>query len=361
MLALSLRAVAGSDVELGFLTNGEVPRGLDLPCWKRTAPRLFPGETTLRRLTGKHRKTELEASAATHRVDVVLPLLNLRTPLPNTATIGWIPDFQYRRCPEFSPEAERQHHESIAVNLTNHATRILLSSRDALADLAAALPSAQARSRAIPFPSLFAFEPPTATENAAAIYQLPEKFLLVANQFWAHKNHAVLVDAAVRLRELGCAATFVCTGLPLDHRSPSNQPLSDLLQAIARAGVGAHVRLLGQVPFPHLVDLLRRAATIVQPSRSEGWSTTVQDALALGRPVLCSDLPVHAEQAPHALGFFAPDDAAALAQIVADHWPTLTPGPDANAEASALAAQQRFARQHGEQLLAFCREAFAAK
>lgn len=353
MLALSLRAVAGVDIELGFLTKGNIPAGFDLPRWAFVAPSHFPGEVTLRQLSGKPRKTELAASVVAHRIDVVLPLMNLREPISGAATIGWIPDFQYRRCPQFFPEAERLHHESVVANLTTNATHILLSSKDALADLIATVPGAAHRATAIPFPSLFAFESPTGTADPCATYRLPKKFMLVANQFWAHKNHGILVHTAALLRERGCDATFVCTGLPLDHRSASNAPLSELLQAIAKAGVSDTVRILGQVPFPDLVGLLRQASVIVQPSRSEGWSTTVQDALALGRPVICSDLPVHREQAPNALGFFSADDPAALATIIAENWSHLTPSD----ETVALATHRESARNHGEQLLALCRAA----
>jgi hypothetical protein len=87
----------------------------------------------------------------------------------------------------------------------------------------------------------------------------------------------------------------------------------------------------------------------------------VQDAQALGRPLLCSDIAVHREQAPGALGFFNPDRPDALAELLAAKWDGLPPGPDPAAEEEALAKERHFAREHGERLLAFCREAYEAQ
>jgi glycosyltransferase involved in cell wall biosynthesis len=58
----------------------------------------------------------------------------------------------------------------------------------------------------------------------------------------------------------------------------------------------------------------------VNPSRFEGWSTTVEEAKAVGTPMLLSDIPVHREQAPHA-DFFGTDDAAAMADAIASASP----------------------------------------
>jgi hypothetical protein len=102
---------------------------------------------------------------------------------------------------------------------------------------------------------------------------------------------------------------------------------------------------------------MRTAAVIIQPSRFEGWSTVVQDAKALGRPLLCSDIPVHHEQAPTALGFFAWDDAETLADLLAASWTSLEPGPRPDIEERTLAEEREFAQSFGQELLKICEEA----
>ena len=76
------------------------------------------------------------------------------------------------------------------------------------------------------------------------------------------------------------------------------------------------------------------ANALLNPSRFEGWSTTVEEAKAVGTPMLLSDIAVHREQAPQAR-FFAPDDALSLANEI-EGAPMRSLGSIATAMATAL-------------------------
>jgi glycosyltransferase involved in cell wall biosynthesis len=82
---------------------------------------------------------------------------------------------------------------------------------------------------------------------------------------------------------------------------------------------------------------MRRALAIVQPSLFEGWSTVVEDARALGRPCLLSDLAVHREQDPPGARFFDPRSPEALAELLAEVWEKWPAGPDFEEERYAHA------------------------
>ena len=130
-----------------------------------------------------------------------------------------------------------------------------------------------------------------------------------------------------------------------------------MLQAIASGGVRDCVMPLAQVPYADLIALLRHAALVIQPSSFEGWSTTVQDAKALGRPVACSSISLHREQAPNAVGFFGPTRPNELADLMERVWADLSPGPDPNREQIALNEERAFAHGYGETLWQICAEA----
>jgi glycosyltransferase involved in cell wall biosynthesis len=82
-----------------------------------------------------------------------------------------------------------------------------------------------------------------------------------------------------------------------------------------RAGVAGHFRHLGLVPYEDVFGLNAAAEALINPSLFEGWSTTVEEAKALGTRVLLSDLSLHREQAPDAM-FFEPHSPAALAAVL---------------------------------------------
>ena len=362
MMLKSLDSVCHrAGVELYFLSSSEADDSQSATAeWIKltTKARSLRGEPRLRHLLHLTDNSDPFSVARKHRLDVLLPLLDVPPWDVAPKLIGWIPDLQHVHLPEFFDAAELDKRNATIERLTERATLIMLSSNAARADFASFAPQAEKKARVLSFPSLLAFE--TLAENPELTrtkFNLPEKFALVANQFWAHKNHRIVVSAAAQLRERGTKVPIVMTGLPVDHRDRSNANFSALLQAIASAGLNDQITILGQVAYDDLINLMRTTTLIIQPSRFEGWSTIVQDAKALGRPVICSDIAVHREQVPAALGFFPCDQPAVLASLLAEHWDKLAPGPNKDFETSALANEREFARQQAEALLKLCEEA----
>jgi glycosyltransferase involved in cell wall biosynthesis len=319
---------------------------------------LLPAEPDIWK--SQSRRTEWLQSLGIHCV------LNLFGPPPEgldpMGLVCWIADFQHTRLPQFFPAQELKDRDEVFARILRLSHRVLLSSQDAARDCARFDPAATGKARVCSFPSGFAFQELTPADPGTVCrkYHLPAKFALVANQFWAHKNHLSVIESARLLMERGNPVPIVLTGLPADYRDPANQLVSRVLQAISIAGLREHVIPLAQVPYPDLIALLRHAALVIQPSSFEGWSTTVQDAKALGRPVACSSISLHKEQAPSAIGFFDPAKPAELADLLDTHWSSLTPGPDPVAESQALAAEQTFASGYGTALWQTCAEAAAA-
>jgi glycosyltransferase involved in cell wall biosynthesis len=320
--------------------------------------RALRGEARLRRLLRLRDESDLFHLAQQNGINVLVPLLDLPPWRIVPRTIGWIPDFQHLHLPEFFSPGDLNHRDTTFRRLAEKASVVMLSSEAAREDFAHFAPNYALKARVVPFPSLLAFHEltgdPVTTRNK---FNLPEKFALVANQFWAHKNHALVVQALALLKDSNRNIHLVMTGLPSDHRDPANKNFSALLQAIAAAGLNQQITILGLVPYNDLVNLMRTAALIIQPSRFEGWSTVVQDSVALGRPLVCSDIAVHREQVPRAMGFFPTDRADVLAQLIEAHWNKLMPGPCLPLEQESLAAERAFSARHGESLLTLCREA----
>lgn len=289
---------------------------------------------------------------------VLFPVLDDPVHRMDVPSIAWIPDLQHRFLPQFFPAAELAYRDQLFQVITSQTAFTVTSSEASRRALIQSGLGSAETAKALPFPSSlidtdFSEEPFSVLQK----YSLPGKFALIANQFWKHKNHEVVIRAMALLREQIPDLVLVLTGLPVDFRDPTNSTLSSLLQQIARASLQNQVIILGQVPREDLVNLMRISALILQPSMFEGWSTSVQDAKALGRPVVCSDLEVLREQAPGALGFFAIEDDRALATILEKEWGGLVPGPDLESEKNSLRQEREFAEQFGKKLFTLCRAA----
>jgi len=250
---------------------------------------------------------------------------------------AWIPDFQHHHLPDMFPAEERQNLDAYRTAMAKHAQRIVLSSEAARQDFARFAPGAVDKARVVRF---VAQVPGAAYDrNPAWVcrhYGLPERFVHLPNQFWKHKNHAVVAQALALLRERHPEVVVVCTGNTNDHRDPAH--FGRLLEQVSAQGVRDRFVVLGLVPAEHLWALMRQSLALLQPSLFEGWSTTVEEAKSLGKAVVLSDLPVHREQAPAGARYFDPRSPESLAEALVAVFATRTPGPDAALEQAARTA-----------------------
>jgi hypothetical protein len=304
---------------------------------------------------------DIEALVAEHGIDVVLPVTELLTPETPCARIGWIPDFQHRRLPQYFSEDQRAQRDAHFELLLQNCDAMMFSSDAVRADFRELYPGFRGGSAKIHFASSLAWQPNVLAADPTSViakYRLPKAFALVVNQFWRHKNHRVVVEAVAQARKQNPDVRVVMVGMLSDARDITNAHLSDIVRRLSAETLFANISVLGEVPFEDLLGLLRCASLVIQPSEFEGWSTTVQDAVALGKPLACSDIATHREQAPEA-AFFGVSDAESLAtRLSRGDW-TMGGWQGREAEEGSLEVERERGRQWGAQLVGFCREVVA--
>jgi len=281
----------------------------------------LPGEWTMRKILGLGRKNKWVRTVRNHNISVFGPILHPELLVGSAKNMAWIPDLQPFFLPHLYQQGELSKITRRITRLALDAHKIIFSSLDSKEAFAKLFPGLAGKSVVLSFPSILAFEGAHGGEpDVREKYGLPKKFLLVANQFWKHKNHRIISRAMVLLKREGLDVPFmVLTGLPADFRDRNNTVLSEFLQEIACAKLHDRICVLGLVPRADLIALLRTATGIFQPSLFEGWNTTVEDAKALDCPLILSDIPVHREQAPGA-HFFDPTDPISCAGAIANFW-----------------------------------------
>ncbi|QDT55846.1 Glycosyl transferases group 1 [Caulifigura coniformis] len=266
-----------------------------------------------------------------------------------TDSAAWIPDLQHFRLPQYFEAHELRLRDWGMKRIADNAPMIIVSSEAVKKDLEAFSPGVAPKVRVVRFrvsvpKETFSRSP----AETVAKYHLPERFLLVSNQFWVHKNHLGLLEAlkiAVERRPGICVAM---TGRLHDARRPAYG--DEVLSAVQRLGLHANVRLLGLIPKSDQLQLLRGCCGLVQPSLFEGWNTGVEEARALGKVIVASDIAVHREQAAPECVYFDPslpqDFADQLLRVFDSQAPLSVEG-----EQAAVDAYRRLVVEYGKEFL----------
>lgn len=135
----------------------------------------------------------------------------------------------------------------------------------------------------------------------------PPPYLLYVGINKPHKNLPRLVEAYARLGPV--APPLLLVG-PIDSRFPQTS------QTIERLGLTGRVRWLGRVSDEELAALYANATLVTIPSLAEGFGFPVLEAMALGAPVACSDIPVLRELAEDAALYFDPLNVETMAATI---------------------------------------------
>jgi glycosyltransferase involved in cell wall biosynthesis len=141
---------------------------------------------------------------------------------------------------------------------------------------------------------------------------LPEDAVLAVcvSNFFAYKGHEELIRAAAIMKKDRPDLVYLLIG-----RDAGNMPASKKLAA--ELGVEDKLRFLGVKDNP--ADFIRAADLFIHPSRQEGFSNSILEAMAAGLPVVACDVGGNAEAVTDRVtGRLAPkEDAPALADALA--------------------------------------------
>jgi len=251
--------------------------------------------------------------------------------------LGWIPDYQDRYLRQYFSIQELRYRKFLCDVIVGYSNKILCSSNAVYTNFKEFYPTASEKAVVIHFRSIIpdeylAVDPKDVLEK----FDIKSKYVYMPNQFWIHKNHKLVFQAWKLLKDIGLNYSLVCTGSSEDYRFPGYyQELQDYL---AKNDLD-NIKILGFLTREEQIQLYRGASLILQPSLFEGWSTSLEDAKALGKRVLVSDTPIHREQCDKVALFFDKNDPQALANILQKEWDGLPLGFD---RASEIEGRERY-------------------
>ncbi|SFE15273.1 Glycosyltransferase involved in cell wall bisynthesis [Paenibacillus algorifonticola] len=206
--------------------------------------------------------------------------------------------------PPFLTGEQLKQHWTLSKKWLDHVTSVAVSSEYVKSRLIAHFGSRHHAAAVIPHAIT-----PIAAQYAdqvspAVAAQIPPEYIIYPSNTSPHKNHNNLLLALSEWKE-SPKYPLVLTGYltdtlrqPFSDCTPQYSWLPTLISTMVRTGlmVNRDVYPLGFVGDEDIPALIKNAKALIMPSLSEGGgSYPVEEALRLGTPVLCSDIPVMRE------------------------------------------------------------------
>jgi hypothetical protein len=225
----------------------------------------------------------------------------------------WFPDFQEIYFPENFSKKDLLLRKLDVFFSKIHGTRIIISSNQVRNDLKKIDKEAFKKSVLLKHPiNLPKLSSLLSLDQLKKKYDIKKKYFFLPNHYWKHKNHIVVLNALEKLIKKNFI--IISTGQTYDHRDSTY--FLKLKKMLKKKNINKYYKILGIVPFEDMVALMRYSIAVINPSKSEGLSNTVEQAKALGKTVILSDILIHREQKTSNFFFFDANNYLQLADIL---------------------------------------------
>ncbi len=258
-------------------------------------PQQFVGKLinkVFRRLLGK----KLITRRMSAEVDAIFPFEknNFFANIPLEKQIYWIPDFQDKQLPHFFTKDDLEKRDKRNSWIAYHSKKLVVSSNAVLNDLELFYPDYKTKVQVVHFAVTHPQFEHLNIDELKQQYLLPNDYFFAPNQFWAHKNQITIIKSVLELKKQGIEITVAFSGKENDNRNPDYFP--NLKKFVIENDLTQNVKFLGFLDREVQLQLMKNAKAIIQPSLFEGWSTVIEDAMAMNQTIIASDLEVNKEQ-----------------------------------------------------------------
>lgn len=171
----------------------------------------------------------------------------------------------------------------------------------------------------------------TVAPRFASLDETQRPYFLCIGTIEPRKNHLLLLNLWRQM-----AGTQAPESIPrlviVGRRGWENEQIVDMLERCP--ALRGHVEELNGCSDARMHDLLHDARALLLPSFAEGYGMPVAEALSVGTPVLCSDLPALREAGGSVPEFLDPLDGPAWKALILDY---VAAGPRRAAQMARMA------------------------
>lgn len=140
---------------------------------------------------------------------------------------------------------------------------------------------------------------------------LPDEYLLAVGHFEKRKNYANLIEALARLHAKGSSLHLVIVG----NDSGEMSPIRDRIHSL---DLSKYVKILSGLTDLDVRCVYKLCRLFVFPSSYEGFGIPILEAMAAGRPMVLSDIPVFREITQGQGVYFPHGDPDSIAGAIDD-------------------------------------------
>lgn len=243
-------------------------------------------------------------------IDIIFPCGDLGSEFP-IKWIGYVYDFQHKYYSEFFTSRERAIRDQYFSGILSEGKAVIVNAEAVKNDCEKFYPGHKAKVYVTPFAPVPRQEWLNTESVNLSAYNLPEKFFVICNQFWKHKDHITAFKALSLLRSSSQEFKdihIVCTGQVADYRWPTLK--ADINKILTELGITEHVHFLGYIPKLEQIAVLKKSIAVIQPTLLEGGpgGGVAFDSISLGKRIILSDIPVNQEIKSKLATFFKTKD-----------------------------------------------------
>jgi glycosyltransferase involved in cell wall biosynthesis len=254
------------------------------------------------------------------RADIVLPTTASFGPYFPFPWVGYIWDFQHKYFPKYFNDEELRGRDKIFKKTMEDAPAVLVNSLNTKEDIQKYINTKKiSKVTNLPFsPYPLRSWLKTDTEHALKKYHIKGKYFIICNKFLLNKAHPTAFRAMSLLVSKSPDIQLICTGKMEEPRDTTY--IDRIKKMVEELGISKNVRFLGLIPKNEQIALLRGSLALVQPTLYEGGpgGGAAYNAVALGVPVIASNVPVNLEMRKEDVDFFKADLPSDLAKKMAE-------------------------------------------
>jgi glycosyltransferase involved in cell wall biosynthesis len=267
------------------------------------------------------KESDLAKMAIKYDIDFLFPAFDSLSPNFPVAWAGYIYDFQHKYYPGFFTEKAIKNRDRQFLSLLNQAKIIIVNAKSVKNDIEKFIGKSNATVITLPFCPVLNLDLFKLEINLEK-YKLPQKYFMISNQFWKHKDHATAFHAFRNFLDESENKDIylVCTGHTQDNRFPNY--FNSLQDLILDLNLESKIYILGYIPKSDQLQILKNSLAIIQPTLFEGGpgGGAILESVAYGVPSIVSDIPVNKEIDDETVIFFksgSPEDLAKKMRIIA--------------------------------------------